>query len=380
MPIPPFFIAVWGYRDAEIPAPALSNFTSWLQKSPGWGGAIYRPDTILSMAHTLPDDVRDMVVPLLQCKPSAKVAWIQQADMARVVAVWYVGGVYLDMLDSIVVKPLDELISADLLVSQGPPAAPLEADFLGASAGDPRLLQLLKLQSTRVQTYKPSNFPSHLVMMTTGPKAWEKWATDVGVEALPLTKRYFREKRGKAEPVWKCGLDVEGPYVVVHHASSWMSKWKPLDHVVAPPKTRAPLKVRKTFNKLPSGSSQPVSRGAGTSLSSVLTAKAQGIVQTADSKLSLAREAGCFQLVDFPNVSIAEASNADEKNRRALLTRVLTMHCPEQRREKLLEALGANAQLRRKASIVLADSGGDPTFKALVSFMAGKGRGCKKKV
>eukprot|EP00959_Pyramimonas_sp_CCMP1952_P292906 6126011-Pyramimonas_sp.AAC.1 len=104
MPIPSFFIAVWGYLDAEISDQVVSNFTAWLRKCPGWGGAIYSPRNILDMARALPDDVREMAAPLLQCKPSGKVLWIQQADMARVVAVWYVGGVYLDVLDSVVEK------------------------------------------------------------------------------------------------------------------------------------------------------------------------------------------------------------------------------------------------------------------------------------
>lgn len=377
MPIPPFFIGVWGYRDADIPATALSNFSSWLQQCPGWGGAIYRPDSVLSMARTLPEDVRKMVVPLLECKPSGNVAWIQQADMARVVAVWYVGGVYLDVLDSVVAKPLDTLIGADLLITQGPPAAPVEADFLGASAGDPRLLQLLTLQSTRLQSYKATVFPSHHVMMTTGPKAWQQWATDVGVQALPLTRRYFREKRGKAEQVWKCGLDVVDPYVVVHHASSWMTKWKPLRQVRKPPEVRAPQNVLKSLNKLPSGSSRPVSRGAGATggLSLVATAKAEGCVQSAKARLALARASGHFSTDDFPNVSRSEVANVDEKDRRALLVRVLCMTCPEKRRETLLKALRVGRTLRWKASSVLVSSRGNASCKRLVAFINGTGRG-----
>jgi hypothetical protein len=181
--------------------------------------------------------------------------------MARVVAVWCVGGVCLDVLDSVVEKPLGELLSAGLLVAEGPPSAPVEADFLGASAGGPRLLELLKLQSTRVQSYKPSNCPSHRVMLATGPKAWGQWAEDVGVKALPLTKRFHREKSRNAEPLWASSLDADCPCVVVHHASSWMGKRKPLDRVVAPPKKRAPRKVRKGFNTLPSGSARPLTRG-----------------------------------------------------------------------------------------------------------------------
>eukprot|EP00959_Pyramimonas_sp_CCMP1952_P328368 6874655-Pyramimonas_sp.AAC.1 len=69
---------------------------------------------------------------------------------------------------------------------------------------------------------------------------------------------------------------------------------------------------------------------------------------------------------------------ANETNRRALLIRVLAMHCTEQRRGKLLEALGANIQLRRRASIALAGSCGDASAKAPVSFMRGRGRGAKK--
>jgi hypothetical protein len=63
MPIPSFFIAVWGYLDAEIADQVVSNFTAWLRKCPGWGGAIYRPHNVFDMARTLPGDVREMVVP-----------------------------------------------------------------------------------------------------------------------------------------------------------------------------------------------------------------------------------------------------------------------------------------------------------------------------
>eukprot|EP00959_Pyramimonas_sp_CCMP1952_P136980 2866418-Pyramimonas_sp.AAC.1 len=146
--------------------------------------------------------------------------------MARVVAAWSVGGVDLDVLDSVVEKPFDELPSAGLLVAEGLPSAPVEADFLGASAGDPRLLELLKLQSARVQSYRPSNFPPHRFMLAAGPKAWEQWAKDIGVEALALTKRFHRGKSRNAEQLWVCSLDVECPCVVVRRASSWMGKWR----------------------------------------------------------------------------------------------------------------------------------------------------------
>eukprot|EP00959_Pyramimonas_sp_CCMP1952_P401181 8406331-Pyramimonas_sp.AAC.1 len=66
---------------------------------------------------------------------------------------------------------------------------------------------------------------------------------------------------------------------------------------------------------------------------------------------------------------MGQASEANETNRRAQLIR---------RRDKLLEALGANIQLRRRASIVPADSRGDASANALVSFMRGRGRGAKK--
>jgi hypothetical protein len=75
---------------------------------------------------------------------------------------------------------------------------------------------------------------------------------------------------------------------------------------------------------------------------------------------------------------MAQASKANERNRRALLVRVLATHCTEQRWGKLLEALGAHIQLRRRASIALASSRGDASAKALVSFMRGRGRGAKK--
>eukprot|EP00959_Pyramimonas_sp_CCMP1952_P467363 9491470-Pyramimonas_sp.AAC.1 len=75
---------------------------------------------------------------------------------------------------------------------------------------------------------------------------------------------------------------------------------------------------------------------------------------------------------------MGQASKANETNRPALLIRVLAMHCTEQPRDKLLEALGANIQLRRRASIALAVSRGDASAKALVSFARGRGRGAKK--
>ena len=113
--IPRNLIHIWGYRDDKLTDRAAGNKSDIMTKlSPEWSLLSLGPPDIETLVQRyLPQSFGEAVLVVLR---SSQHKWIQKADVARVIAVFCLGGIYCDICDITVERPLDALLRAGLLL------------------------------------------------------------------------------------------------------------------------------------------------------------------------------------------------------------------------------------------------------------------------
>ena len=227
--IPLQFLGCWGYKDAELSAAAARNRDAALAIHPLASFILVTPEVAVNCAASLPPECSSLVLLALQ---SDQLFWVQKADIAKVLAVWFYGGFYADLADCTLVRSVDKLRSAGLVLCIGWNGAACEADILGGRKGDPRLLMLLHSMCESALGCVASSYSNGLILRTTGPRQWCKWAIANDLSGKPLCNRFAQVKANQKRAVlhegkwWSTVTACKAPFWVVRHACSWIKNRK----------------------------------------------------------------------------------------------------------------------------------------------------------
>ena len=343
--IPRNLIHIWGFKDGELSIIAAKNRTHALRTlSSEWSFYLLRPPDIEQLVHRyLPSTLGRAVQTMLN---SSRIRWIQKAHVARVVALYSLGGIYCDICDVVLAKPLDDLLSAGLLLCKSARSdAQTETDILGAPPLDARLLPLLRMQLAALDLPKGlTQHATHEVWETTGPALLHKWATKEELQAVDVVERWIPYKgvclthqtcarHGETYALIRNGV---APYFRIHHASTRVEVDHrvvagdlPLAVSVAPPQTFQNLYVQRAM---------PANSGNDTGLVPVscvvnLLNKASSL---ADARLDMLHHIpGSFPEAEFqPIVLLKDIPKQGSK--RKLLLRAYASRLPNHRKAAVI--------------------------------------------
>ena len=137
---------MWGFKDdfgslpEHVAALRKSNLKFLLSSNAGWSFLLSGPADVLHLVQSsFKKEDAELITKAFSVSNSH---WIQRVDMARFVMLYAMGGLYLD-LDVQVNAPLDEILSASLILTRGNSENHVELDIVGAKAGDLRILDLI---------------------------------------------------------------------------------------------------------------------------------------------------------------------------------------------------------------------------------------------
>jgi hypothetical protein len=195
---------------------------------PGWSFYLLGPSDVLEMARRyFPAVDAELLIKALSV---ANCHWIQRVDMARFIALYALGGLYLD-LDVRIHANLDAILEASSLMTRGSSKSHIELDAVAAHPGDSRILQLLRTQAENVLKKRGSGIcPDASVSAVTGVRLITSWCKAHKLTAKPLANRFIVAKgRGTCKAIlktynnqtWACTIQVRQPFFEVHHAASW---------------------------------------------------------------------------------------------------------------------------------------------------------------
>jgi len=377
-PIPLQFLGCWGYKDAELSAAAARNRNAALAIHPLASFILVTPEVALNCAASLPSECRSMVLLALQ---SDQLFWVQKADITKVLSVWFYGGFYADLADCTPVRSVDALRSAGLVLCTGWNGAVCEADILGGRKGDSRLLMLLHDMCESALRSVASSYSNGLILRTTGPGQWCKWANANDLSGKPVCDR-FAQVRANQKPAvlhegkwWGTVTACKDPFWVVRHACTWMKNRKLLTsadldrmagatrHTVMP--EPANISQWNLCNRISSNStdSSHASNGLEASLGKLLQST-EAAATVDDVRLAIVRAMPTsFPAASFDHLDSAKAVDAALRQqgdaRKSVLYGILASKTiPEHQRKLLVKRVKLNVKVVRSVTRSLLKSKG----------------------
>jgi hypothetical protein len=262
--IPKRVIHIWGYKDTALSLKATAaRQAAQKHLSAEWSSLLLLPADILNIAqHHIPDtELRSATVQFLE---NDQGNWARRADVARTVAVYGLGGLYLD-LDVIIERNLDVLCEPDIVLCRSAWKQEVEADVLGARAHDARILDLIRRQMCAVLNRNgPSNYTGYEVVSTTGPVIFTNWAQAQQLTPADLVSRWIVvTKQGPCKApiaehfgeVYGQVSQVDGAFFTAYQSLTWYDgdPRRPTSRLTAP----VVCKVFTEFSTWNKGQLQP---------------------------------------------------------------------------------------------------------------------------
>ena len=177
--IPRNLLQLWGFKDdfgmlpQNIASLRKENMKFLMELHPGWSFHLLGPrDVFRMLRHHFSSADSEM---LIKAFSVANAHWIQRVDMARFVALYVLGGLYVD-LDVQITADLSPILEASVVITRGNSKSHIELDIVAAHAGDQRVLQLLRSQAGNVLKKRGEGLcPDASVSPTTGVHLVTAW-------------------------------------------------------------------------------------------------------------------------------------------------------------------------------------------------------------
>ena len=380
--IPRNLICVWGYKHKSLPKRMKKRREQLLQSCPDWNHILIWPDDALEIANSLPEHLSVAVVSILRSTCSLW-PWVCKADITRFIALWYFGGIYIDLCDVDIVGNLQDLLVSSFVITEGMGHS-CELDILGARKGDARLLQVLERQVANLQSVKgQSPYPATQVLRMTGPGMLTSIAVELKLTSLPLASRYLKVQNESGK--WKQVLKVSTVYFEVRHAGSWLPspglKLKDFPSL----KSRSAVRTKfVSWNKCALQKATSTSNVAAISSTSVPLASMLNLATKHNSSAQqlldmLLQDSANFPIGDFGRIgSVKELPAIDNRNKekRGVMLSIIVTPIPTNRKQLLFSKLKVpwNGTLHRELLTLLAKSGGRLT-QALKQWARRSGQG-----
>ena len=373
--IPRRLVQLWGFKDdfgvlpKNIAALRKENMHFLMDLHPGWTFHLLGPTAVFEMIRRYFSSADSEV--LVKAFSVEKILWIQRAHMARFVALYALGGLYVD-LDVKINADLTSVLEASLVLTCGNSKSHVDLDIVAAQAGDDRILELLRKQAGNILRKQGEGKCSDVsVSSSTGVKLITSWCKANKLSAKPLADRFIVAKGGgqcKAilktykKQTWACTIQVRQPFFEVHHAASWCRSGQGLKKSACKPtiKDKSSLGRLKGWNvqKKKNKKSQSASSECHSSLSlPPLLNVLRNQHNTLQTQLMLLRMAGgSFPEKDFPKLSTVSEVKESTDTKRTKVARVLVnKDLNETRRTELLgkitEKKGTTVRLVQNALI-----------------------------
>ena len=373
--IPRRLVQLWGFKDdfgvlpKNIAAQRKENMQFLMDLHPGWTFHLLGPDAVLDMIRLYFSSAdSEMLHKAFLVK---NLFWLQRAHMARFVALYALGGLYVD-LDVKINADLTSVLEASLVLTCGNSKSQVDLDIVAARAGDDRILELLRKQAGNILRQQGDGKCSDdSLSSSTGVKLITSWCKTNKLSAKPLADRFILARGGgqcKAvlktykKQTWACTIQVRQPFFEVHHGASRRMPGRCLKKTACKPtiKDKSSLGRLKGWNgqKKKNTKSDAVSSASHSALSipPILNVLQQQY-HTLPTQLMLLREAaGSFPEKDFPKLSTMAEVKASKVNKRTKIARILVnKNLSETRRTELIgkitEKKGATVRLVQNALI-----------------------------
>ena len=358
--IPRNLLQLWGFKDDfgalpnNIASLRKENMKFLMELHPGWSFHLLGPSDVFRMLrHNFSAADSEM---LIKAFSVGNAHWIQRVDMARFVALYALGGLYVD-LDVKIVDDLAAILEASVVITRGNSKSHIELDIVAAHSGDQRVLELLRSQARNVLKKRGEGLcPDASISPTTGVHLITAWCKKNKICGKPLADRFIvATGRGSCKAIlqtynnqtWACTIKVRQPFFEVHHAASWCRKGQGLQKSAFKPTIKdksslgllkgwnAPKKKKDTEPEVACSEFHPT-----VSIPPVLNAVGNKNISRA-TQLSLLRvNPGSFPVKDFPKMSTVSEVKKSTETVRTKLARVLVNNdLNETRRAQLVEKM-----------------------------------------
>ena len=397
--IPRNLLQLWGFKDDfgalpnNIASLRKENMKFLMELDPGWSFHLLGPSDVFRMLrHNF--SAADSEV-LIKAFSVGNAHWIQRVDMARFVALYVFGGLYID-LDVQITADLTPILEASVVITRGNSKSHIELDIVAARAGDRRVLELLRSQAGNVLKKRGEGLcPDASVSPTTGVHLVTAWCKRNNISGKPLADRFIVAKgRGSCKAIlqtynnqtWACTIKVSQPFFEVHHAASWCRSGQGLKKSAFKPtiKDKTSLGILKGWNAEKKTRLIQSEVDCSQFHPTVSIPKLQGLKKTGERKtlgnrkscratqLSLIRvTTGAFPAKDFPKLSTVSEVKKSTDNVRTKLARVLVnKDLNETRRKQLVEKISNSKTRIGLVEQALIDSKGQmtPALKRFLSY------------
>ena len=137
--IPRRLVQLWGFKDdfgvlpKNIAALRKENMQFLMDLHPGWTFTLLGPAAVLEMIRRYFSSADSEM--LVQAFSVKNILWIQRAHMARFVALYALGGLYVDLDVKINADPTS-VLEASLVLTCGNSKSHVDIDIVAAQAGD----------------------------------------------------------------------------------------------------------------------------------------------------------------------------------------------------------------------------------------------------
>ena len=340
--IPRRLVQLWGFKDdfdvlpKNIAVLRKENMQFLMDLHAGWTFHLLGPAAVLEMLRRYFSSADSEL--LAQAFSDKKTLWIQRAHMARFVALYALGGLYLD-LNVKINADLTSVFEASLVLTCGNSKSDVDLDIVAAQAGDHRILELLRKQAGNIlRKHGEGKCPGDLVSSSTGVKLITSWCEANKLSAKPLADRFIVVTGGgqcKAilktykKQTWACTIQVRQPFFEVHHAASWRRSGKGVKKSACKRTItdKSSLRKLKGWNgsKKKNKKPQAVSSECHSSLSLPPLLNVLGNQRnTVQTQLNLLRMApGSFPEKDFPKIATVAEMKDSKVTKRTKIARVL---------------------------------------------------------
>ena len=373
--IPRRLVQLWGFKDdfgvlpKEKAAQRKENMQFLMDLHPGWTFHLLGPAAVLDMIRLYFSSAdSEMLHKAFLVK---NLFWLQRAHMARFVALYALGGLYVD-LDVKIKADLTSVLEASLVLTCGNSKSQVDLDIVAARAGDDRILELLRKQAGNILRQQGDGKCSDdFLSSSTGVQVITSWCKTNKLSAKPLADRFILARGGgqcKAvlktykKQTWACTIQVRQPFFEVHHGASRRRRDRCSEKTACKPtiKDKSSLGRLKGWNgqKKKNTKSDAVSSASHSALSipPILNVLQQQY-HTLPTQLMLLREAaGSFPEKDFPKLSTMAEVKASKVNKRTKIACILVnKNLGETRRTELIgkitEKKGTTVRLVQNALI-----------------------------
>ena len=177
--------------EGVLPPDLVEKRVSILRKLPSWSQLVFWPKDVINMCSTLPGELGTQARQVLQM-PCVRWNWVCLCDLARMVALYVCGGLYLDFDVTVVGTAVQfEKLRASSFIATVGGAENVATDILGCCARDARMLQVIHRQVANLLSVKSIPlYPCSHVSKLTGPAMMSELVPSLHIRPEPLASRF----------------------------------------------------------------------------------------------------------------------------------------------------------------------------------------------